>query len=212
MLLRTRIKICGIQTVADACHAESLGVDSIGLVFYEKSPRAVSLENAIEISRCLSGMMGLVGLFYNATEFEVRRVLSKLPQILLQFHGDETVEFCEQFDRRYFKAFPMGDNASFQASDIKPYKNSCAILLDANIQGQMGGTGERFDWTKIPANTHKPLILAGGLTPDNVIDAIKQTQPYAVDVSSGVESKRGIKDHELMQKFVENVRGIDCDK
>ncbi len=211
-LLRTRVKICGIKSVEDASFAESLGVDTIGLVFYEKSPRSVTLQQAIDISDSVGGMMGLVALFYNSTAEEVNRVHEKLPQVLSQFHGNESVEFCEQFDRPYIKAFAMGKNTAFQAIDVEPYGQSCAILLDANIQGQMGGTGERFDWRKIPETLAKPLILAGGLKPENVAEAIVQTRPYAVDVSSGVESGRGIKDQRLMQQFVENVRGVDCDR
>ncbi len=211
-MIRTRIKICGIRTVADALYAEKLGVDTIGLVFYEKSPRYVSVEQAQEISFAVGGMMGLVALFYNAPESQVRHVIRVIPQVLLQFHGDESVAYCEQFARPYMKAFAMERSDTLDVSMIEKYTHASAILLDSNTQGEMGGTGHVFDWRKIPTDMKKPLILAGGLSVDNAVAAIEQIHPYAVDVSSGVESKRGLKSHTLMRNFVEKVRGIDCDK
>ncbi|MCB1756684.1 MAG: phosphoribosylanthranilate isomerase [Gammaproteobacteria bacterium] len=205
----TRIKICGISRVEDALYAEKLGVDTIGLVFYKKSPRNVSIEQALEIAASLGGMMGVVGLFHNAIDDEVWSVLEELPQLLPQFHGDEPPEFCEQFSRPYIKAFGMGQDQTPQVSLINDYQQAAAILLDANVPGEMGGTGHSFDWSRIPDGINKPLILAGGLNCANVVPAIQQVRPYAVDVSSGVESERGIKDQALMKEFVQKVRGLD---
>jgi len=210
-LNRTRIKICGIQNIQDARYAEALGVDTIGLVFVDKSPRSIELDMAMDISHSLNGMMGQVALFYNAQAAEVWRVIEAIPQILLQFHGVETPAFCEQFKRPYMRAFAMGGAGQFNAAEVSAFKSANAMLLDANEVGKIGGTGEAFDWSVIPQILPKPLVLAGGLTPDNVAMAIKTIRPYAVDVSSGVESMRGVKSQALMKEFVNNVRGVDCD-
>lgn len=191
----------------DAQFAESLGVDTIGLVFHAKSPRNVGLDQACEIVSGLGGMMGVVALFHNAIDEEVWSVLDCMPQLLPQFHGDEPAAFCEQFGRPYLKAFGMGASSTVSLEKISQYEQSCAILLDANSQGEMGGTGHAFDWSRIPQELPNPLVLAGGLNPQNVAKAICEINPYAVDVSSGIESQRGVKDQKLMKEFVENVRG-----
>ncbi|MDO6459431.1 phosphoribosylanthranilate isomerase [Granulosicoccaceae sp. 1_MG-2023] len=201
-----RIKICGISTPEDACFAESLGVDAIGLVFHEKSPRNVSVEQAGEILAALGGFVSVVALFHNAQAGKVADILALYPQLIPQFHGDESVAYCEQFARPYLKAFGMGGDAP-QLSQINAHRRASAVLLDANAHGQEGGTGDVFDWSRVPQGIERPLILAGGLTPDNVAAAVRALPLYAVDVSSGVESARGVKDHGLMKKFVENTRG-----
>lgn len=205
----TRIKICGVSRTEDALYAEKLGADTIGLVFYRKSPRNVTIERALGITARLGGMMGVVALFHNAIDDEVWSVLEELPQLLPQFHGDETPQFCEQFARPYIKVFGMGEKDPPPVSLINGYSQASAILLDANVPGEMGGTGHSFDWSRIPAGISKPLILAGGLDSTNVVEAIHAVKPYAVDVSSGVESERGVKSQVMMKDFVEKVRGIE---
>lgn len=208
MSYQTRIKICGISCPEDALYAESLGVDTIGLVFFEKSPRNVSVDQAFEITEKLGGMMGVVALFHNAPQEQVYSVLAVMPQLIPQFHGNEDVAYCEQFGRPYLKAFGMGGGADLDLDSIEQHTRASAVLLDANTHGAMGGTGHSFDWTRIPQNLNKPLILAGGLNLDNVAQAVREVRPYAVDVSSGVESARGIKSQSKMKKFVDNVRGV----
>ncbi len=208
----TRIKICGICRTEDALYAEHLGVDTIGMVFYKKSPRNVTIDQALEITSVLGGMMGVVALFHNAIDDEVWSVLEAMPQLIPQFHGDEPVEFCEQFARPYFKAFGMGDGLGVSVAGINDYEQACGILLDANVQGEIGGTGHVFDWSLIPEGIKKPIVLAGGLDPQNVAAAIDLIKPYAVDVSSGVESERGVKSQALMKEFVNNVRGLKSEQ
>lgn len=167
-------------------------------------------EEADCIVSSLGGLMTVVALFHNAGEEEVWPVLEAMPQLLPQFHGHETAAFCEQFRRPYLKAFGMGQG-SVEPARIREYENASAVLLDANSQGDMGGTGHTFDWSRIPEGLEKPLILAGGLDSENVAAAIREVCPFAVDVSSGIESTRGIKSHALMQKFVTNARGADSE-
>lgn len=206
---RTRIKLCGIKTVDDARFAEALGADAIGFVFHRKSPRSVDLDQALEITAALGGLTGIVALFHNAIDDEVWSVLESLPHAVPQFHGDEPAAFCEQFSRPYLKAFGMGTDAVASVDAINAYEQAAAVLLDANAPGEMGGTGECFDWAKIPEGIDKPLIIAGGLRPSNVATVIHQLRPYGVDVSSGVESERGVKSHALMQEFVDTVRDLE---
>ena len=201
-----RIKICGIKTVEDALVAEALGVDAIGLVFHARSPRNVSADEAKAVLSALGGFVSVVALFHNAEAGFVRDVLERFGQLIPQFHGSESVEYCEQFGRPYLKAFGMGGDAPSLA-DINAHQSASAVLLDANAHGQEGGTGDVFDWSRIPQGIARPIVLAGGLTPDNVAQAVRAWPLYAVDVSSGVESSRGVKGHGLMQKFIENTRG-----
>ena len=211
--MRIRTKICGITRVEDALVAAHAGVDAIGLVFYGKSPRAVSVQQAQAIVAALPPFVSTVGLFVNASRAEINAVLDALPLDVLQFHGDESPADCEGFARPYFRALRMQPGVDI-AQLAAQYTTAQGILLDAWVPGLHGGTGERFDWSQIPDNLAKPLILAGGLNADNVTQAIQQTQPWAVDVSGGVEADKGIKDAEKMRKFlyavhIENARRCD---
>lgn len=211
--MRVRTKICGITRVEDALAAAYAGVDAIGLVFYAKSPRAVSLAQAQKILAALPPFVSTVGLFVNARRAEINAILAELPLDVLQFHGDETPAECEGFSRPYFRALRMQPGVDI-AQAAAQYSNAQAILLDAWVPGVHGGTGERFDWQKIPADLAKPLILAGGLNADNAAQAMQQVQPWALDVSGGVESSRGIKDADKMREFlyavqIENAQRCD---
>ncbi len=196
-----RIKICGLTSVADAQAAVAAGADAIGLVFYAKSPRAVSVAQAQQIVAALPPFVTVVGLFVNATRSEVNAVLDSVPLDVLQFHGDETPAECEGFSRPYFRALRMQRGLDIAALAAQ-YTGAQGVLLDAWVPGVHGGTGECFDWARIPENLAKPLILAGGLKADNVGQAVQQVQPWAVDVSGGVEASHGIKDAEKVRKFL----------
>ena len=199
--MRIRTKICGITRVEDALVAAQAGVDAIGLVFYSKSPRAVSVAQAEKIIAALPPFVSTVGLFVNAPRAEIETLLSQLPLDVLQFHGDETPVDCEGFSRPYYRALRMQPGVDIAARAAQ-YSAAQGILLDAWVPGIHGGTGERFDWSVIPDNLAKPLILAGGLNADNVSQAMQQVQPWAVDVSGGVESSPGLKDADKMRKFL----------
>lgn len=211
--MRIRTKICGITRVEDALIAAQAGVDAIGLVFYGQSPRAVNIAQAQEIVAALPPFVTSVGLFVNATQTEVNAVLDALPLDTLQFHGDESPAECERYARPYFRALRMQPGVDI-AKLAAQYSTAKGILLDAWVPGLHGGTGERFDWAQIPEDLAKPLILAGGLNADNVTQAMRQVQPWAVDVSGGVEASKGLKDAEKMRKFlyavqIENARRCD---
>nr|WP_294863660.1 phosphoribosylanthranilate isomerase [uncultured Pseudogulbenkiania sp.] len=200
-----RVKICGITRPEDGVEAARLGADAIGLVFYEKSPRNVSLEQARTIVRELPPFVSVVALFVNPDEAFVRRVLDACPVDILQFHGEESPEFCRSFSRPYLKAVrvrPGVDLLEWAAA----YHDARGLLADAFVEGAHGGTGAVFDWTLLPADLPLPLILSGGLTPDNVQDAVTKVQPAAVDVSSGVEQGKGIKDAAKMAAFISGAR------
>ncbi len=207
---RTRVKLCGITRVQDAIAAAHAGVDAIGLVFYPPSPRAVTTAQAAEILAALPPLVTTVGLFVDADPQQVRTVLAALPLDMLQFHGAEPAAYCTSFGRPYIKAVPMAD-----IDDVPAYSRqhpaARAVLLDSHGAGRVGGTGERFDWQRIPQQLDKPVILAGGLNPDNVTTAIRQVRPYAVDVSSGVELAPGIKDNERITAFMYGVTGTHHD-
>ena len=205
--MRTRIKICGINHREDALKAVEAGADAIGLVFVEKSPRYVSLTEARIIADSLPPFVTLIGLFMDAPEETVREALNVLPISLLQFHGDESPEFCEQFDVPYIKALRMGENVNVIAY-AQQYANAAGILLDAFHEGVGGGTGKTFDWDLIPTNVPLPLILAGGLNIENVASAIEKVHPYAVDVSSGVESRPAVKDYKKIEEFIKEVERV----
>ncbi|WP_313025784.1 phosphoribosylanthranilate isomerase [Pseudomonas lopnurensis] len=200
-----RSKICGITRIEDALAAAEAGADAIGLVFYAKSPRAVSVQQARAIIAALPPFITTVGLFVNASRCEINELLEAVPLDLLQFHGDESPADCEGYHRPWFKALRVGNGEDI-AAQIARYPNASAILLDTFVAGVPGGTGERFDWSLIPPTLPKPLILAGGLTADNVQQAIAQVRPYAVDVSGGVEASKGIKDAGKVAAFVQRVR------
>jgi phosphoribosylanthranilate isomerase len=204
-MIYTRVKICGITRVEDALHAAAEGVDAIGLVFYENSPRFVTTSRAKDICKKLPPFVTTVALFKDADADEIRHVLAEVPIDLLQFHGSESAEFCRQFARPYIKALGMAGEAAVPKR-IDAYSDARGILLDGHAPGADGGVGESFEWDMIPDDLEYPLILAGGLEVNNVAEAIRIVHPYAVDVSSGVESEKGIKDAALVTAFMKNVR------
>ncbi len=202
--MRTRVKICGITRVEDALAAVNAGADAIGLVFYAPSPRAVTVEQAQIIAAAIPPFVSVVGLFVNAPKAEIESVLSRVRLDILQFHGDETAEDCEQINLPYYKAIRVkADTNLIQCA--QHYRTAKALLLDAFSEAAMGGTGQTFDWNLIPANLPKPVILAGGLNAENVGLAIRQVSPYAVDVSGGVEASKGIKDAVKITAFMQGV-------
>ena len=208
-MTRTRIKICGITRIEDVLACATYGVDAIGLVFYPPSARNLDLSSAQSIVAELPPFISVVGLFMNPEANQVYEVIDNVRIDILQFHGNERVDFCEMFDKPYFKAVPMSSAPEIDFRQlVREYSSSMAFLLDSHVKGRAGGTGRVFDWLKIPDNVGKPLILAGGLTPDNVRLGIEKSRPYAVDCSSGVESSPGIKDHRKIREFVENVRHV----
>jgi phosphoribosylanthranilate isomerase len=188
------------------------GVDAIGLVFYEKSPRFISVAQATEISLLVPAFVSCVALFKDADEAFIRSVLQQVEVDLIQFHGSEPAEFCEQFTRPYIKALGMkgaGNNTDYLLASAQHYHSAKALLLDGHLPGQAGGTGESFDWSSI-AGVEKPVVLAGGLTPGNIRQAIQIVQPFAVDVSSGVESAPGIKDKNKVARFMDQVMQLQA--
>ena len=200
-----RIKICGITSVEDAQLAFSAGADAIGLVFYAQSPRAVSIDQAHIIANSVGPFVTVVGLFVDAEEAFINDVLARVSLHVLQFHGNESREFCEGFQRPYMKAIRMRPELNLSDA-ISTYASASAILLDAYRPGVPGGTGEVFDWSRIPKDTLRPIVLAGGLTPENVALAITSTQVYGVDVSGGVESAPGKKAAHKITTFVRNAK------
>ena len=207
-MTRTRIKICGITRPEDALSAAAAGVDAIGLVFYAKSPRAVTIEQAQAIISVLPPFVTRVGLFVDATPAELDAVLDRVELDLVQFHGNETRTQCEAAGKEYMKAVKVRESADILAA-IEQYTTASALLLDTYDPEIPGGTGKTFDWNNIPPNLLKPVILAGGLTAANVQAAIVTVKPYAVDVSGGVEVSRGIKSAEKIRQFVEAVNGVE---
>lgn len=199
----TRIKICGITSVEDALAVANAGADAIGLVFYEPSPRYVSIEQAEKIAKAVGPFVTTVALFVNADKKTIDSVLRQVPIQLLQFHGDESEEFCKQFARPYIKALRMREGVDVNQL-INSYGSASGILLDTYTPGTPGGTGETFDWQRVPKNTTIPIVLAGGLTPKNVQTAISQTCVYGVDVSGGVERAPGIKDTIKIREFIQH--------
>jgi len=207
-LNRTRVKICGFTRPDDALEAARLGVDAVGLVFYDRSPRHVDVEQAREIAQALPAFVTTVGLFVDAAPAEIEAVLARVPLGLLQFHGDESPADCERYGLPFIKAVRMAEGVDLQR-EAERFQAACGLLLDAWHPAVPGGTGERFDWARIPPDLPLPVILAGGLRPDNVAAAIRQVRPWAVDVSSGVESAKGIKDPAKMAAFLREVNHGD---
>lgn len=205
---RTRIKICGITRAEDAKAVVDAGADAIGLVFYPPSPRAVSIQQAQEVVADVPAFVTVTALFVNPSVEEVQSVLDGVRIDLIQFHGDEDDDFCRQFGHPYIKALRVR-----QASDVVAlclrFPSALAVLLDSYKPGVPGGTGETFDWSLVPATPPKPIILAGGLDPENVNHAIDVVHPFALDVSGGVEAAKGIKDHGKITKFVNEVYRVD---
>lgn len=208
--MRTRVKICGITRPEDGCQAAHLGADAIGLVFYANSPRVVEVSQATEIVNSLPPFVTTVGLFVDPTPEEVVAVLAQVPLDLIQFHGNEQPEFCAQFGRPYLKAIRMRDEIDL-VTERERYRDARGLLLDAFQPGLPGGTGESFDWSRVPEDLAASIILAGGLTPENVGAAIKQVRPYAVDVSGGVEAAKGVKDVAKMAAFIGEVRSVESE-
>lgn len=209
MARRTRVKICGITRLNDARVAQELGVDSLGFVFVPASSRYLTPKDAADITSQLSPFVNCVGLFLNATATEVRQALDLCPGLLPQFHGQESAEFCDQFGRPYLKAIGVG--SGMPANDeLAAYKQAGGFLFDSNEAGELGGTGHAFDWNMLEHELDKPLILAGGLNVQNVRRAIEQVAPHAVDVSTGVESAKGIKSEEAMREFMLAVNTADA--
>jgi phosphoribosylanthranilate isomerase len=205
--MRTRIKICGITRPGDALAAANAGADAIGLVFYPPSPRFVSVERAIEVRDALPVLVQTVALFVNPAASEVDEVIARVKPSLLQFHGDETPAFCKSFDVPWVKACRMKQGVDL-LEYFRSYRGAAGWLADAFVDGY-GGAGQTFDWSLVPPRRDKALILSGGLTKDNVGEAIRAVRPWAVDVSSGVESGKGIKDAAKIAAFIQEVHHAD---
>jgi phosphoribosylanthranilate isomerase len=208
MNARTRIKICGLTREQDVDDAVDAGADAVGFVFYGKSPRQVEVSRAAELARRLPAFVTPVGLFVNAEAELIARATDVIPTLLLQFHGDEAPADCQAPRRPYLRAARMSpglDLLRFAAS----HPDAQAILLDAHVEGY-GGAGKVFDWSLIPRNVPHPLVLSGGLHAENVIEGILRVRPWAVDVSSGVEVAKGVKDAAAMRRFCEQVREADA--
>ncbi len=199
----TRVKICGITRPEDARLALRAGAHARGLVFYSASPRAVSIAQAQAVAEVAGPFATLVGLFVNASPREIEAALEQVPLQLLQFHGDETSGECVRYGRPYIKALRMRPELDVSAA-MAEHPHASGFLLDAYRKGVPGGTGETFDWERVPRDAQRPIILAGGLTPDNVDRAIAATRPYGVDVSGGVEASPGVKDAEKVNQFIYN--------
>lgn len=206
--MRTRIKICGLRTEADVDAAVESGADAIGLVLYERSPRALTVERAAALARRLPPFVSPVCLFVNAELSRVAQAVQAIPNALLQFHGDETPAQCDAAGRPYLRAVRMAPGLDL-LDFARRFGNASALLLDAHVEGY-GGGGKVFDWSLVPANVPAPVVLSGGLNPANVIDGVLRVRPWAVDVSSGVESEKGVKDATLIRRFCEAVREADA--
>lgn len=206
---RTRVKICGLTRPGDVEAAVAAGADAVGLVFHPASPRFVTVDQAAELCRVLPPFVAAVGLFVDAPGQRIRAVLDRVPLDLIQFHGEEPPDLCASFGRRWIKAIRMRPGLDLTAQ-AGVYSGAAGLLLDAFDPVLAGGTGKTFDWGCIPDALGSPLVLAGGLTPDNVAEAIRRVRPFAVDVSGGVESAKGIKDPAKISAFMTGVRDGDC--
>jgi len=210
MKYRTRVKICGITRVQDARFAANRGADSIGLVFHQPSARAIGIEQALEIRRVLPPFVTVTALFLDESEDWISKVIHQLRPDCLQFHGNESPEFCESWLTPYIKSIPMG-SIEDPGAYARTYTLAQGFLLDSNLAGRLGGSGDTFDWSKIPAAFEYPLVLAGGMNASNVAAAIARVQPWGVDVSTGVEVSRGVKSTDLIDQFFDEVeRGDEC--
>lgn len=205
--MSVRVKLCGITQLNDALSASFLGADAIGLVFYPKSKRLIELDVAKRICLSVPPFINRVGLFVNQDEATIRNVLDHVSLDILQFHGEESADFCQQFNKPYIKVFRVKTRDDL--IKIDNYGSASAWLFDSYHDQVYGGSGEVFNWSLIPKGAKRPIILAGGLTSKNVTDAIAQVKPYAVDVSSGIECSPGIKDPVKMQAFMQAVRQTD---
>ena len=205
--MRTRVKICGITRPDDALRAAHLGADAIGLGFFDKSPRAIDVDTARDILAVLPPFVTVVGLFVDPTPRHVAAVLHRVPLDILQFHGNEEPGECTAYNKPYIKAIRIKDGVNLH-DQAKRYASARGLLLDTYVPGVPGGTGQAFNWSLIPKNLNKHIILAGGLTPKNVWQVISAVRPFAVDVSSGVEVEKGIKDPEKMAAFIRGVNNV----
>lgn len=205
---RTRIKICGVSRPADVDAAVEAGADAVGFVFYPQSPRHVGVEQAAALARALPPFVTPVGLFVNAAPAEIGAATEAIPPLLLQFHGDESAAFCARFRRPYLKVARMAPGVDL-LDFARQYSDAQALLLDAHVDAY-GGGGKVFDWSLVPSGVPLPVVLSGGLHAGNVIQGIQHVRPWAVDVSSGVESSRGVKDAEAIRRFCEAVREADA--
>jgi phosphoribosylanthranilate isomerase len=205
--MRTRVKICGITRTQDAQAAAHAGADAIGLVFYPPSPRYLSVERAVEIRDVLPPFVQTVALFVNPDAAQVAQVIGRVRPAMLQFHGEETAEFCVQFGMPYVKACRVRPGVD-ALEYLRPFARAAAWLYDSYVP-EYGGVGESFDWSLLPLARERPVILSGGLSPDNVAEAIRRVRPWGVDVSSGVESGKGVKDGTKIAAFISEVRNAD---
>lgn len=206
--LRTRIKFCGMTRAQDVALGWELGVDAVGFVFAARSPRRLGIDQAAALRAHTMPFVDVVALVMDSPAELVREVIAQVRPTLLQFHGDEDAAFCRSFGLPYLKAIAMGEGGD-AATQAKGHADASAFLLDSHARGAGGGTGRTFDWTRIPRDLGKPFLLAGGLGPDNVFDAIRDVHPWGVDVSSGIESAPGEKDPAKMRRFIEEVRRAD---
>jgi phosphoribosylanthranilate isomerase len=205
---RTRVKICGITCIKDAQQVAAFGADAIGLVFHRHSPRAVSIETATKIRQAMPPFVTITALLMDENPAWIEQVVEEVNPDCLQFHGQEPPGFCQQWGSPYIKAIPMASVTDAKVY-AEQYEQALGFLMDSNVAGSQGGSGDTFDWSIIPSDFDHPLVLAGGLTPSNVSTAIKQVKPWAVDVSTGVEKSRGIKDANLIQQFFDEVNRSD---
>jgi len=205
--MRTRVKVCGITRPEDGRTAAEAGADAIGLVFYPPSPRCLDLERALEIRDALPPFVQAVALFVNPEAAQVARVIGRVHPAMLQFHGEERPEFCAQFGLPYVKACRVRAGVDL-LEYLRPFSRAAAWLLDSHVE-EYGGVGESFDWSLVPAERARPLILSGGLTQANVAGAVRRVRPWGVDVSSGLEAAKGIKDAARIAAFIAEVRNAD---
>ncbi|MFZ0790100.1 MAG: phosphoribosylanthranilate isomerase [Chromatiaceae bacterium] len=210
-MTRTRVKICGLTRLADIDAAVEAGADAVGLVFHPASPRAVTAEQAQALCAVLPPFVTAVGLFVDAPAERIRAILERVPLELLQFHGEESADFCASFARRWIKAVRMRPGLE-PGEEATAYPGAAGLLLDAFDPVRAGGTGQSFDWGRIPPELTHRIVLAGGLTPDNVAEAIRRVRPFGVDVSGGVESAPGVKDREKISAFLRGVRDGDSSR
>src|SRR3569832_1299942 len=208
--MRTRVKICGIPRPAAAPAAARAGADAIGLVFYAGSPRAVTIAEAQAVVRMLPPFVTTVGLFVDAAQAEIHEVLQAVPLAMLQFHGNESPADCRLYGRPYVKVVCLREGADL-AAVARSYDDAAGILVDTYVEGVPGGTGRACDWSRLPSNVSRPLILAGGLTPDNIAEAVVRVRPWAVDVSGGVEAAPGVKDAVRIAAFIGGVNSVQVD-
>lgn len=208
-LRRTRIKFCGLTRSEDVAEACVLGVDAIGFVFAERSRRRLPPQAAARLREGLHPFVDAVALFMDNDADEVHSIVAAVRPTILQFHGAENDDFCAGFDLPYLKSIAMGDAGADVVPAMRRHPRAVGFLLDANASGEAGGSGRGFDWSRIPADCPRPYLLAGGLHPENVFDAIRSTGCWGVDVSSGIESAPGVKNHERMRRFAAEVRRAD---